>query len=46
MLGLFIESSDRNVPDYYYANLGSTNNSFIVSLENQLLYDHQRDRTH
>ena len=36
MRGVFNQDSARNVPNYYSVYLGSTNNSFIVSLENLL----------
>ena len=43
---LFYQDSNRNYTDYYTVNLGSTNNSFTVSLENLLQHEHRRDRTH
>ena len=46
MRGLFCQDSYRNVTDYYSARVGSTNNSFIVSLENQLLDVHRRNSPH
>lgn len=46
MRGVFNQDSARNVPNYYSVYLGSTNNSFIVSLENKLLDVHRRNSPH